>query len=98
MGSHAGGEVRVEMAVEDRVTRGLVETKAATVGAPMDEDPTPLAADGDRDGFHTAAAIGLAIARNVAIEMTRPQATRAMVAMGGARGVEGDLYAAMLTA
>lgn len=80
------------------ITGGFVQPEPAAVGAPVDENPTALAADRDRDRFHTAAAVGLAITRHVAVEMARPQTARAMVAMGGSGGVEGDLYAAMLTA
>ncbi len=80
------------------VTGGLVEPEPAAIGTPMDEDPTALAADRDRDRFHATGAVGLAVTRDVAVEMARPQTTRTMVAMGGSRGVEGDLYAAVLTA
>src|SRR5215475_1496986 len=80
------------------VAGGLVESEPAAVGTPVDQDPAALAAYGDRDRLHTAGAPGLAITGDVAVEMTRPQATRAVVAMGGSGGVEGDLYAAVLTA
>ena len=80
------------------VTGGLVQTKTAAIGASVDEDPTALAADRDRDRLHAAGAVGLAIARHIAVEMARPQAARAMIAMGRSGSVEGNLYAAMLTA
>ncbi|GAB3922983.1 hypothetical protein GCM10029976_012550 [Kribbella albertanoniae] len=64
----------------------------------MDEDPAAFAADCDCDRFHAAGAVGLAVARDVAVQVAGPQAAGAVVAMGGAGSVERDFYAAMLTA
>jgi hypothetical protein len=60
----------------------------------MDQDPLAVLADGDRDGLHGRLAIGRAVARLV-VEVTTPQAVRAMVAMGGAGGGQRDVEPAM---
>ena len=52
------------------VTGGFVEPEATAVDTPVDEDPTALAADRDRDRLHAAGAIGLAVTWDVAVEMT----------------------------
>src|SRR6185369_2691687 len=60
----------------------------------MDEDPFAVLADGDRDRLHRGLTVGRAVAR-VDVEVTRPQAVRAMVAMGGAGRGERDVEPAM---
>lgn len=60
-----------------------VEPEAATVGAAVDEHPPALGADRHGDRFHPAGALDVAIAWCIAVEVPRPQAARAVVAVGG---------------
>jgi hypothetical protein len=79
------------------VGSGLVQPEAAAVGTSMDQHPAALAADGDRDRLHTARAAGFPVPRHVAVEVLGPQAAGTVVAMGGTRRVERNVYAAMST-
>ena len=63
----------------------------------MDEDPASFATNRDRDRLHAAGTLGVAITGRVAVEVPRPQALGAMIAMRGSGCVERDGYAAMTT-
>lgn len=67
------------------------------MGTSMDQHPAALAADSDRDRFHTARAAGFAVPRHVAVEVFGPQTAGTVVAMGGTGRVERDVYAAVST-
>jgi hypothetical protein len=60
----------------------------------MDQDPFAVLADGDGDRLHRGLTIGRAISR-VDVEVTGPQAVRAMVSMGSAGRGERDVKPAM---
>ncbi len=79
------------------VGSGLVQPEAAAVGTSVDQHPAALAADGDRDRLHTARAAGFPVPRHVAVEVLGPQAVGTVVAMGGTRRVERNVYAAVST-
>jgi len=65
--------------------------------ATMHQHPLAVATDGDGDGFHERAAICVAVAGTVVIEVTAPQAVRTMVAVSRAHGVGRHVDAAMAT-
>jgi len=75
------------------ITGYPVESKATAVRTAMDEDPPALPANGDGDRLHPAGTVGTPITGGVAIEVPRPEAGRAMIAMGCARRVVGYGYA-----
>ena len=77
------------------IGRGLVQPEPTAAGTAVDQHPTAFTAHGDCDRLHAAGAVGLAVAGHVAVKMTGPQATRAVVAVRGAGGVERDVYAAV---
>jgi hypothetical protein len=64
----------------------------------MDEDPFTVATNGDRDGFHERAALGVSVAGTVVVEVAAPQAVRAVVAVRGARGTHRHVQAAVAAA
>lgn len=55
----------------------------------MHERPLPILPNFDRDGLHRASARGTPIARLI-IQMTRPQAPRAVIAVVGAKAPRFD--------
>jgi hypothetical protein len=65
--------------------------------ATVDEHPFAVAADGHGDGLHGRTAVGVPVARVVVVEVTAPQAVGAVVAVGGAGGVEPHIEAAVAT-
>src|SRR5262245_56265126 len=79
------------------VAGGLVEAEPPAVQTAMNEDPAPFAANGDRDRLHAAGALGVPVTGSVAVEVSRPQALWAVIAIGGSGCVERDGYAAMTT-
>jgi|SRR5215475_12330714 len=64
----------------------------------MNEHPTAFPAYGHRDRFHTARTVGLAVAGSVLVEVPRPEAVGAVVAVCRAGRVERDVYTAVRTA
>jgi hypothetical protein len=60
----------------------------------MDQDPLAVLANGDGDRLHRGLAVGRPVAR-VDVEVTRPEAARAVVAMGGAGRGERDVEPAV---
>jgi len=58
-----------------------VQPQPAAAGAAMYQHPATFAAYRDRDRLHAARAIGLSVARNIAIKVLGPQATGTMIAM-----------------
>ena len=60
----------------------------------MDQDPLAILADGDGDRLHRGQAVGRAIAR-IDVDVTRPEAVGAVVAMGGAGRGKRDVEPAM---
>jgi hypothetical protein len=65
--------------------------------ASMDEDPFAIAANGDRDRLHERAALRRPITRVVVVEVTAPQAARAVVPVRRSRRVCGDVQPATAT-
>ena len=76
------------------VARGAVEVELVAAGAPVDEQPFAVAPDRDAQRLHQGTAVGGAVAGRV-VDVTAPQAERAVVAMPGALGLEQDAGAAM---
>lgn len=66
------------------VASDAIGFQRATPGAAVHERPLPVLADLDRDGLHRAPAWVSPITRLV-VEVTRPEAAGAVVAMGGAK-------------
>jgi hypothetical protein len=60
----------------------------------VDDDPLALAADADRDRLHPGAAVGCPIAGS-AVDVTAPQACRAVVAVRCAGSVGRDVEPAV---
>jgi hypothetical protein len=71
-----------------------VRRERAAALAAMNEDPLAVLANGDRDRLHRGLAVGRAVAP-VVVEVTRPEAVGAMVAVGGAGRGERDVEPAM---
>lgn len=63
-----------------------IGAERAAARAAMDDRPLAVLADFDRDGFHGLAAGAAPIAR-LFVEVARPEAARAVVAMGCAEGL-----------
>jgi len=81
---------------QDVVIAGrAVHPQSPAARAAVNQHPPAFAADGDRYRLHGTGAAGLPVTRDVAVKVPGPQATRAMVAVGGAGGVERDVYAAI---
>jgi hypothetical protein len=77
------------------ITGDPVEPKATAVRTSVDEDPPALPANGDGDRLHPAGTGSAPITGDVAIEVPRPEAGGAVIAMGCARRVVGYGYAAV---
>ena len=78
------------------IGRRSVGVQHATAGAAVDDHPLALAADGDRDRLHAGTAVVEhgAVARPI-VDVTRPQARRAVVAMLRARCIGGHVEPAL---
>src|SRR2546430_537928 len=63
-------------------------------GGAVDGPPFAVAAAGDGDRLHERAAVGIAVAGRIVVEMAAPQACGAVVAVRGADGTDGDVQAA----
>ena len=72
------------------VAGDAISLEFAAGGAAVDDRPLTIAANLDRDRFHRGAAGVGAIARFV-VDVTRPEAAGAVVAMLGAEGLGGDV-------
>jgi len=64
-----------------------VQAKRVAARAPMHQDPFPAAPHADGDRLHERAAVGVSVPGGVIVEMTAPQAVRAVVAMSRAERV-----------
>lgn len=80
------------------VGRGAVEVDHIAIRAAMNEDPLAVAANTDGDRLHGRAAFGAAVARPVVVEVSAPQAGRAVVAVRRSGRVEWYVEAAMAAA
>ena len=87
---HGDPDEEQRIVVAGRPVRG----ERAAAPAAVDEDPFAILADRDRDRLHRRLAVRRTVAR-VDVEVTRPEAVRAMVAMAGAGRHERDVEPAM---
>ena len=76
------------------VTGGAIRVKRVAAGAPVDEDPFPVTAHGNRDRFHRRTAFCGAIAGPV-VDVETPQTVGAMVPMSSAGCVVGNVDEAL---
>jgi hypothetical protein len=77
------------------VARAAIQVELVTTATPMNEDPLSVPANGDGDRFHERAALRVAIARTVVVQVAAPQAVRAVIAVSGADGAGRNVQAAM---
>ena len=71
-----------------------IQPKRVTSPASVDEHPFAIAADADGDRLHQRVAVGVAIARAVVVDVPAPQTVRAVVPVGRAGGLRGDVQPA----
>jgi hypothetical protein len=79
------------------VARAAIQVELVATATAMHEDPLSVPANGDGDRFHERAALGVAIAGAVVVEVTTPKAVGAMIAVSGADGARRNVEAAMPT-
>jgi hypothetical protein len=72
-----------------------IQVELVATATPVDEDPLSISANGDGDRFHERAALGVAITGAVVVQVSTPQAVRAVIAVSGSDGTRRNVQAAM---
>ena len=92
-----GERQRSELDQHQHVVIGgcAVHPQPAAASATVNKHPPVLAANRDGYRLHASWAVSLAVTRGVAIKVPGPQAAWAVVAVRGARRIQGDVYSAV---